>query len=290
MEITINGKPADITLESEKTVAELLAGIGQWLSGSGFSLSGLEIDGKSYGSLSLETAFPLPLDGLSLINIKTSSWADLLLEALAAALQGLELFEKANEDERRLFAGHWPGSAPARYLEEHENFLYTQVLGILGGPTSPPQEAISAVILLVAERIREMENPAGEMKIATALAEEIAGRLEDLPLDMQTGKDSKAAGTIAVFSSFVEKIFRLIILFKYFKTDIDSIEVVSMSGKEKQSLKEYLGEFSAALKELIAAFENKDTVLVGDLSEYELAPRLRVICQALNACNPGEKP
>ena len=92
MEISINGKPADITLENEKTVGELLSGIQQWLDGSGFSLSGLEIDGKNYGSLSLDNALTLPLEGLSLINIKTSAWAELFLEALTIARNDLELF------------------------------------------------------------------------------------------------------------------------------------------------------------------------------------------------------
>jgi hypothetical protein len=35
------------------------------------------------------------------------------------------------------------------------------------------------------------------------------------------------------------------------------------------------------MKELIAAYENKDTVLVGDLAEYELSPRLLKLCSVL---------
>jgi hypothetical protein len=37
---------------------------------------------------------------------------------------------------------------------------------------------------------------------------------------------------------------------------------------------EYVGEFESTLKELAVAYEAKDAVLVGDLAEYELAPRL----------------
>jgi hypothetical protein len=37
----------------------------------------------------------------------------------------------------------------------------------------------------------------------------------------------------------------------------------------------YLAEFNAALRELLAAYEQRDTVLVGDIAEYEMAPRLR---------------
>jgi hypothetical protein len=36
----------------------------------------------------------------------------------------------------------------------------------------------------------------------------------------------------------------------------------------------FMEEFNAALIELTSAYENRDTVLAGDIAEYELAPRL----------------
>ena len=44
----------------------------------------------------------------------------------------------------------------------------------------------------------------------------------------------------------------------------------------------YMGEFNSALKELLQAYEQNDSVLIGDLAEYELAPRLRSLYAALN--------
>jgi hypothetical protein len=228
------------------------------------------------------------LEGISSIDVKASGWAELLMEALISLKNDLELYESASEEERTIFTEHWATTAPALFLKDNEKDLYSLVEKILADPSSgSPQLIPAAVILLVNERIRELENPAQEIKLLRPLAEDIAKRLEDLPLDMQTGKDSKAAETITIFSSLVEKIFRLIFLFKYFKTDIDTIEVPSMDGPGNQTLKDYIGEFSAALKELISASENKDTVLVGDLAEYELAPRLRSLSEALGGSNPG---
>jgi hypothetical protein len=283
MIITINGKPADITLENEKTVGEVLSGIQTWIEGTGFSVSGLEIDGKSYGSLTLDKAFELQLAGLSSINVQASGWADLLMEALTSLLTDLEMYENARPEEQKNFKENWALSAPALFLKDNEKDFYTLVLETVNaaGDTSSGTLPIIGLIPLVSERIRELKGPAEEMKLIRPLAEETAKRLEDLPLDMQTGNDSKAAETIAIFLSLLEKIFRLLFLFKYFKTDIESIEVPSMNCPEKQNLKDYIGEFSAALKELISAFENKDTILVGDLAEYELAPRLRCLCDVL---------
>ena len=47
------------------------------------------------------------------------------------------------------------------------------------------------------------------------------------------------------------------------------------------TVSDYIGEFNAILKELLAAYETRDSVLVGDLAEYELAPRLRCLYAAL---------
>jgi hypothetical protein len=40
-------------------------------------------------------------------------------------------------------------------------------------------------------------------------------------------------------------------------------------------------EFNSTLKELFSAYENRDTVLVGDIAEYELAPRLLKLFSAM---------
>jgi hypothetical protein len=50
---------------------------------------------------------------------------------------------------------------------------------------------------------------------------------------------------------------------------------------DKIPVRTFIDEFDAILKELSAAYENRDTVLVGDLSEYELSPRLLQFFTAL---------
>ena len=285
MEIKINGKPADITLEAEKTVGEVLTGIHQWLDSTaetaGFFVSGLEIDEKSYGSRSLDEVFELSLKGISSINVKTSSWAELMLEALVGLKNDLEVYESRTMDEQKNFWEQWEKTAAAIFIMEHDRELYGFVRKTLKENPfsgSAPSTLTAGAAALVMERIREIEDPEREMTELKPLAEDIAKRLEDLPLDMQTGKDLKAAETITVFSSLVEKIFRLIFLFKHFAADIDTIEVSSMTS-----------EFSAALREMISAYENKDTILVGDLAEYELAPRLRSLMALLSKTRMGGK-
>jgi hypothetical protein len=121
---------------------------------------------------------------------------------------------------------------------------------------------------VIRERLRELEDPRREIAASGPLVEAVAGRLEDLPLDIQTGKDGRAAETVQLFSSVAGKLFRLLGLLKL---EGYSPETLTVDGVP---IFEYVGEFESALKELAAAYEAKDAVLVGDLAEYELAPRL----------------
>jgi hypothetical protein len=132
-------------------------------------------------------------------------------------------------------------------------------------------------LLLTDERLRELKDPSAELASLETLVEATAVRLEDLPLDVQTGKDSRAAETIQLFSNIAGKLFRIssVLKLKGVLADIDTIDTTTYQA--------FIEEFSAALQELTAAYEVKDAVLVGDLAEYELAPRLRTFYTALKA-------
>ncbi|MDR2184802.1 MAG: hypothetical protein LBO80_03920 [Treponema sp.] len=264
MEITINGVPADITLETEKTIGDLLSGLENWLEGSGHYLSGLTVDGKVIGAAGVASALDLSLEQIGALDIKTSTWSLFVLEALYTLRNTLTDYEAASFDEQKSLAGGWTESAAARFLAEKFPGLSARAGKALAGEGLSPGE----VRFLAEERIREIENPRQELGRAGPALTEIVKRLEDLSLDIQTGKDGRAAETVSLFAGISEKIFRLLPLLKSQGLDLDSLEV------EGAPFKTFLEEFTAAVKELLAAYETKDAVLAGDLAEYELAPRL----------------
>jgi hypothetical protein len=280
MEIRINGKAVDITLESEKKVGDILAGIQNWLQDSLFFISGLELDGKVHGSSSLDTVFEIPLEGISTINVKTSGWAELMLEALLGLKDDLEFYETLDAAGQEESRKSWEKAAPALFLKSNAPELYDLVIKTLEG-----NFPASGAITLLSERIREIENPSQELAASQALINEISKRLEELPLDIQTGKDGQAAETISVFSTLTEKLFRILFLFRHYGAALESIEVPAADGSV--NLKDYIDEFSTALKELASAYENNDTVLVGDLAEYELSPRLLCLAGILGGIDLG---
>jgi hypothetical protein len=271
MTISINGKKADIVLEKEKTIGDVLAALDGWLRGSGHRLSGLIADGERADALSIDGFFDRELAGIENLDILTSSWAGLAAEALLDLLQNTGDYEKADFEARGRFKNAWETQAGARFLQEQIPDIYEFAEKTFAGLGLPPPELRK----ITEERLRELENPQTEIDGLSVLIEGVAARLEDLPLDIQTGKDGRAAETVHIFSGIAEKLFRLFNLLKIEGFNAETLTVDDIP------IYTYIEEFGAALKELLAAYEARDAVLVGDLAEYELAPRLLKFYSAL---------
>ncbi|MDR1099637.1 MAG: hypothetical protein LBL28_04075 [Treponema sp.] len=265
MTITINGKPADIILETEKNVGDILAGLDNWLQGSGYRLSGLEIDGETAPSGSLEVIFDRELANIKTLDIRTSSLVELMAEALLNTRDDMAEYAQAGFEEKKSVTARWRQSPAACFLSGQIPEIYQGADKTFSGEGFEPGEFQR----IIDERLRELEDPAGELNRAEPLLEGLVRRLEDLPLDIQTGKDSRAVETIQIFSNVAEKVFRIFNLLRAGGLDTSALKV------DDVLIADYIEEFGAALRELLAAYETRDAVLVGDLAEYELAPRLR---------------
>ena len=268
MEIRINGQIADIVLDSEKTVGEILAALEQWLANSGHRLSGLVLNGEAANAGSLEAAFAHDINIVKTLDIFTSSLAELAAQSLVQIYRDIEEYESLGFDGRQNFYENWSESPQARFITEQMPDLFTLCGRTFSGGDLSPQ----VLRAITEERLREMDNPAGEFASLEPLVNEVCGRLEDLPLDIQTGKDGQAAQTVQIFSSVAEKIFRIFNVLK--------------AGREQTGLSGNISEFGTVVKEMMTAYQQHDTVMVGDLAEYELAPRLRMLYTAIQNMPP----
>jgi hypothetical protein len=195
---------------------------------------------------------------------------DLALQAYISLREDCVLYGHSSFDERAAIRSRWeqdsssPASAAARFLKEEARDFYDLVQRSFRGEGLSSED----LALLIDERLRELGNPQEEILNTETLITGIAQRLEDLPLDIQTGKDSRAAETVQLFSRIGEKLFRLLNLMRLQGRSIENFTVDGMP------VLDFIEDFGAALRVLTSAYENRDAVLVGDLAEYELAPRL----------------
>ena len=271
MKILINGVDADIQLETEKNVGEILCALDAWLNNTGHRLSGLNIDGETISSGSIDACFGRNIDTITTLDIHTMPVLQLFAESLINTMEDISAYEAAGFDERGRFSEQWKQSPQALLLAEHSPELFGWASQTFSGEGSGTQ----AFRVLVEERLRELRDPAAEMNRTGPLVSEVCTRLEELPLDIQTGKDVRAAETVRTFSGVAEKVFRV---FNVLKTEGFPVEEIAV---ENMPIAAYIAEFSTALRELLAAYEQHDTVLVGDLAEYEMAPRLRSLHAAV---------
>jgi hypothetical protein len=273
MDISINGRAADITLETEKNLGEILAGLEQWLSFSGSRIAGLSINGEWIDEERLEETFGRDLNGIKTLDISVSTWVELAAEAFRELKEYGGLYAAASFDERDGLRKTWEAGAGARFLCEEIPDFYALALRSFSGDGLAPQD----LGVLIDERLRELEDPKQEICNAEEVVQAIALRLEDLPLDNQTGKDGRAAETVQLFSRMGEKLFRIFNLFKLRGFPMEGFSIDDLP------VQTFLEDFNTALKELTAAYENRDSVLAEDLAEYELAPRLVKFFAALKS-------
>jgi hypothetical protein len=267
MDIRINGNLADITIETERTVGDVLSGLDAWLNGSGHTMSGLRVDGNLITADGCTGVFDRDLSKIGSLDILTSPRPVLTLEALHNARQLCETFAEAAFNEQVQVRSAWEASAASAFLSAE----MPDIADCISRTVQGEGLQVKQLCILIDERIREITDPSLEIQNMDALVSGIVQRLEDLPLDTQTGKDGRAAETVSLFSNIAEKLFRLLLQLK------------SQGETENLPAQDFLEDFSTALKELLAAYEAKDSVLIGDLAEYELAPRLGSFYAALKA-------
>jgi len=263
MEIRINGRTANITIDNEKTVAQVMVGIEQWLSGSGHRLCGLTVDGQAADLSSMEDFFAKEIDTINTLDISTMSITELCVMCIINLLADIDEFDAIPFDGRNEFFTNWKEKPQAVFIHEQmpDLFSFFENTFLKGAFSSQTLRSITE------ERLREIQTPVDEFSSLRPLLEETCARLTDLPLDIQTGKDARAAQTIQIFSGITEKIFRV-----YMQLEIQGY--IPRTAAEK-NLTQQINEFNGAVKELLQAYEKNDTVLIGDLAEYEIAPRLR---------------
>lgn len=99
--------------------------------------------------------------------------------------------------------------------------------------------------------------------------------LQEISAMLQSGKDKEAYDTIGKFADQIDSFCHSVTLSALFP------EVYAKLTVDGQDMSKFFEEFAPLLKDFEEAFQNKDTVTIGDLAEYEISPRLESISEAI---------
>lgn len=111
-------------------------------------------------------------------------------------------------------------------------------------------------------------------KLST-LFSELAAQMEEVPVALQSGKNQEVSESIKKLADNIDQFCHIATLASLFP---ETFKETSING---MNFKDFFADFSPILKDFETALQNNDTVMLGDLSEYEICPRLKEISKTL---------
>lgn len=273
MNVLINDVPIDLQLEDEKTAGEVFDGVLAWLRSSGHTLDRLRVDGIP--SAPDDRWRARPVDAVTELHIEASSRHQSEIDALETIINYLELYRRV------LQAGNEPQLTSV--LDEYDavaqaiDRLVPDVGGLLTRPGEEQADRAACaqraaeVHGFVVERQRELLDPQHEMRTVIAALEAVLPHIIEIPAQLQTGREREALGMVARIATLVSRFIRLLPLVVHVRPSLESLTV------DGDALNAAMDRLTEQLRELQWALEAQDLVLVADIMEYEIQPKLEAL-------------
>ena len=283
MIFTMNGKKSDAATDG-RTMGDILAELDERAEAAGEIIIEVRMDGKSLKPDELADASNMAASGKGLVELVAEPAADMKARALETLLELVgnttEALESGDADSAIAARDAWADyerSFAGLFSAEEGSFFDAFADRLKIGTTSPRSEMRQLAATLATffgERLAELRDPAGAMLASARIFDAIQADLSEVPVRLQTGKDAQAMHTVVLAIELINKMVR--IMPEYMRTL--STAPIEVGGA---TMPEYYGALTGVLKELAEAFENKDGVLIGDLAEYEIRPRLASFFQVV---------
>ena len=116
----------------------------------------------------------------------------------------------------------------------------------------------------------------GALAAESAACLSLSEKIKDISVAFQSGKDKEAAALIATLADLLDAMCTTIKQTAYFPNEFESED-----GEAAKEFETFFSEITPILSDLQQAQESNDTVLMGDLAEYEISPRLAAISETL---------
>lgn len=112
-------------------------------------------------------------------------------------------------------------------------------------------------------------------KKLSELFEALASQMQNVPMALQNNKNVEVSESIKQLADSIDQFCHIATLASLFP---ETFTKTTLNG---MTFQEFFADFSPVLKDFEEALQNNDTVMIGDLSEYEICPRLETISSAL---------
>ena len=195
MKIFINGQEADITLDSEKNLGDVLTSFESECAKNKATTGNIVVDGEEVSADAFDTFTQKPVEAISTLELTTITEDDVLLSFKDIATRFGELIE--------------------------------------------------------------------DMKL--------------ISLQFQNGQDKKALVTVTQLADTVDYFCKATALSTLFPEKFADMNIDGVA------IQDFFGDFMAILTDFEEAFKNSDSVMLGDLAEYEITPRIESIISMIDS-------
>ena len=287
MRLTINDEEVSYSLDEERTLGQVVHGIRSWLATAGFVITGLSADGRdllqaapqSWDADAVERVGSLAVQTTHTGDMRIAHWRtvetwlsmiaeeigrgtppagadplDDLLDGLPGTVEGFAAnpFLPPGSDEAAPFLSLFAGASAAT-VRSWPDETRQKAAGLVG-----------SLLTLVRARIADATHPEEALARCADRLRASMAELKEVSVLLQTGRDRPAMEAVVRFADLAQSIMDLLPILP---PDPDRSRLFS--------------ELTPVLKDLVAAFTAHDSVLIGDLLEYELAPRLETMLPLL---------
>lgn len=274
MVFSVNGAAAEAKTAG-RTVGDLLSELDEAAESSGMIIVEIRLDGTVLDADELPALSARAADSEGALELIAEPAAELKTRALGTLLELVDAskaaFDASDAEAVGLAAGSWTSFRRAfdgLFSAEEASFLDAFGARLeAGGPSDEAGRMADSLSSFFGERLEELERPAESMLAASRVFDSIKADLAEVPVRLQTGKDGDAMKTMVLAVELIHKTVRIMPEFLRRLGD----RAIEIDGAP---MPEFYGAFNGVLRELADAFENKDGILIGDLAEYELKPRL----------------
>jgi hypothetical protein len=297
MEILLNEEKLEFTIENEKSLGEIVKGIESWIALSDHIITSMRLGDTDLFSEPVDKWQNIPLEKIGSLAFTTKSTGEVYISNMETVLNYLSLLKAcaAKKDSKAMneLRGGFPfmleslayisrngqdGELESRIADLSGLFNELEP-GLFSGWTSEKAGKADELIDFISSRVsRKMEK---SIDPETALKEIIASlkaslkEITEVSILLQTGKDKRAMEIISSFSDNLQGLLPVLVAME--RSGKVNLREWTVSG---MLFREFYGELNRILKQMIEAFNIRDYVLIGDLMEYEIAPRLNELVLA----------
>ena len=286
MRLTINGDQINYSLENETTLGEVVRGVQQWLAAAGFHVTAVHADARDLLQAEPRGWDDTAVGSVQQLDVQAHHTGDMRLEHWRTVRTWLDMLGKELGK---------VAEKQADAVEELLADLPETITGIQANPFMPrASDAVDRFASLFsgqgAAEVRAW--PAEQLREASASIEELrkalAARIADAtnparspcpvqrPHPRPAGGSERGIGPAADGTGQAGHGHRHR-LQRRGAGPARSPAVPPPDGERGR----LIAELTPFLRDLVAAFDVKDTVLIGDLLEYEIAPRMERLAPLL---------